>query len=123
MATKIHAVLRPREIAVTPEFCRDIGIVVIHTVPVNRVMNPGIATAAVDIVDVPVDVDVAVVPVDAATPIAARRPAPERVGGAKCEPCADHAGGNIARWRPVIGGIGRIGPCAINDSGIVIGHV
>ena len=91
------------------------------------IVLPVVAAADVDVVDIDraVDVDVAAAPIDAAAPVvAARCPAPDGVAGAEGNPGGEDRARHIAeRRREVVWRIGGIGPVAVNDGWIVIGHV
>src|SRR5262245_13653155 len=102
-------------------FLAHVGIVVFHAVPVRGIV---LKVPDIDVVDVAIDVDVVVAPVEASAPeISARGPAPDGISGAEGEPGRHHPGGDIAGRRPVVRRIGRRRPCAVNDRGIVVGHI
>src|SRR5262245_35949732 len=102
-------------------FLAHVGIVVFHAVPVRGIV---LKVPDIDVVDVAIDVDVVVAPVEASAPeISARGPAPDGISGAEGEAGRHHPGGDIAGRRPVVRRIGRIRPCAVNDRGIVVGHI
>src|SRR5262245_18960639 len=95
-------------------------VVVLHAMPVRRIVLPRVADigdiADIDVVDGAIDGDVVVAPVDARAPVApAPRPAAERIAGAECESGGDDAGRDVSGSRPVVGRIGRIGPRAVDD--------
>ena len=71
----------------------------------------------------PADIDVAVAPIDATTPIVAAGPAPERVAGAEGNSGREEAGADIAGRRPVIRRIIGIRPIAIDDARVIIGNI
>src|SRR5262245_57728255 len=102
-------------------FLAHLIVVVFHAVPVRGIV---LEIPDIDVVDVAIDVDVVVAPVEAAAPvISARGPAADRVTGAERQPGRHHAGRDIAGRRPVVRRIGRIGPRTVDDGGIVVGHV
>src|SRR5262249_31124967 len=102
-------------------FLAHLGIVVFHAVAVHGIV---LKVPDIDVVDVAIDVDVVVAPVEASAPeIPARGPAPDGISGAESEPGRHHPGRDIAGRRPVVRRIGRIRPRAIDHGGIVIGHV
>ena len=110
---EIHAVLcAAREVAVTAEFRRHIGVGIAHALSVCRIVHPVVPAAAINIVDVDVavDVDVVAAPIEAAAPIAAGSPATERIAGAKGKTGGDNSGADIGGRGPVVRRIGRVRP-------------
>jgi hypothetical protein len=75
-------------------------------------------------VDRSICVDVAPGPAHASAPVVtARSPIPERITRAKSNSGPDDTGGDVARLRKIIRRVGRIWPAAIDDGGVVVGHI
>ncbi len=68
-----------------------------------------------------IDVDVAIAPVAAATPVIA--PAPDRPGRAECDAGRNHSRTDIGRIAPIVRRIFRIGPAAVDGRRIIVRHV
>ena len=71
-----------------------------------------------------VNVDLATPPIDATAPKAPTgRPTPQGIGGAEGDSGRKDAGGDVTGLWEVIRGVVGIWPFAIDDCGIIIGHV
>src|SRR5262249_56690004 len=82
-----------------------------------------VVTNVVDVVDVdgPVHIDGVAAPVDSAAPIiAARRPAAQRITGAKRKSCGKQPIAEVGRRREIVWRGGRVGASALNNSGGII---
>ena len=117
-AAEIHPILRTAAKIVVTELLPHVVVVVSDALAVFRPVLPIVATERVN--PWPIDIDVIVVPIEAAAPpVSARGPISESPAGTKCqaprdEPCADVSG-----IPPIVGWIRWIRPGTINNGRIV----
>jgi hypothetical protein len=119
-AAKIHPIRDSGTIA--GEFLAHVIVVVSHTLPVLRSVLPIPAVQRINAR--PIDVDIAVVPIQSAAPvISARPPVSKSPAGAKRKSGRDKSGADISWITPVIRRILWIRPGAVYDRGVVVRHV
>ena len=129
-AAEVHPVPASRTKVIVTELLPHVGIAVSDALamlgpvlPIVAAARPVIRSASRPIPR-RIYVDIVVVPIDRPIPIvSARRPPSKSITGAECQARGEKTSCDIARGREVIGRICRIRPRAIDNGGIVIGHV